>query len=193
MNLIDILKRKMKNECPLVWVIIGVSGSGKTVIGRLFAEKLECDFNEGDRRHPLSNITKMHSHQPLNDDDRTQWLKRMQEDIQRAVDRNLETVVTCSALKVAYRQQLSVSSRVQLVWLDVPKKDLEHRLEYRSDHYMKSEMLNSQLESFEPITAKENVITLDGRLFPAEIVAQLITKATKLYPSLQKPWWERTF
>ena len=85
------------NNCPLVWVIMGVSGSGKTVVGRLFSERLESDFLEGDWRHPRSNIIKMQSQIPLDDDDRHQWLLEIESDIQRAVAKNRETVLTCSA------------------------------------------------------------------------------------------------
>jgi gluconokinase len=128
------------NDCPLAWVVMGVAGSGKTHIGRLLAERLECDFLEGDRRHPLSNIIKMQSQQPLNDADRHQWLLAMEEDIRRAVDRNREVVVSCSALKASYRTQLRSPGRVQLVWLDVPKLELERRLRNRVNHYMKPEI-----------------------------------------------------
>jgi gluconokinase len=69
------------NNYPLAWIMMGVSGSGKTTIGRLFAEKLECDFLEGDRRHPLSNIRKMLSQQPLQDEDRRSWLLNLESDI----------------------------------------------------------------------------------------------------------------
>lgn len=68
------------NDCPLVWIVIGVSGSGKTVVGRLLSERLECDFLEGDRRHPPSNIIKMHSGIPLQDEDRQQWLLELEDD-----------------------------------------------------------------------------------------------------------------
>ena len=92
------------DDYPLVWIIMGVSGSGKTVIGRLLSERLECDFLEGDRRHPPSNIIKMLSQNPLQDEDRRQWLLEIEDDIGRAIDRSRETVITCSALKASYRK-----------------------------------------------------------------------------------------
>ncbi|MEO1506836.1 MAG: gluconokinase, GntK/IdnK-type [Cyanobacteria bacterium J06633_23] len=179
------------SNCPLVWIIMGVSGSGKTVVGRLLSERLESDFLEGDRRHPRSNIIKMQSQIPLEDEDRHQWLLEIEADIQRAVANNRETVLTCSALKVSYRQQLAALGRVQLVWLNVPRPDLERRLLRRSNHYMKPEMLNSQLAAFEPIGPDENVITIDGRLLPAKVVDELLSQATWLYPGLEKSWWQR--
>ena len=178
-------------ECPLIWIIMGVSGSGKTVVGRLLAERLESDFLEGDRRHSQSNILKMSAQQPLNDDDRQQWLLSIESDMLQAIANNRETVITCSALKAAYRKQLASLERVQLVWLDVPKADLQRRLIRRSNHYMKATMLDGQLATFEAISPAENVITVDGRLLPAKIVDELLNQATWLFPELEQPWWQR--
>ena len=179
------------DDYPLVWIIMGVSGSGKTVIGRLLSERLECDFLEGDRRHPPSNIIKMLSQNPLQDEDRRQWLLEIEDDIRRAIDRSRETVITCSALKASYRKQLTSLKRVQLVWLNVPKSELEQRLIKRSNHYMKLEMLHSQIATFEPISLEENIITMDGLLPPIEIVNELLSRATLLFPSMDKEWWQR--
>lgn len=178
-------------NCPLIWIIMGVSGAGKTAVGRLLAERLESDFLEGDRRHPKANILKMSSQQPLKDGDRHQWLLEIKEDMHRAIAKNRETVITCSALKMSYRKQLTSLERVQLVWLDVPKPDLERRLQRRRNHYMKPEMLNSQLAALEPIGPEETVLTADGRLLPAKIVDELLNQATWLYPDLEKAWWQR--
>ncbi len=179
------------NNCPLVWVMMGVAGSGKTVVGRLLSERLESDFLEGDRRHPRSNIIKMLAQQPLQDADRRQWLLEIEDDIHRASDRNRETVITCSALKLSYRRQLSALGRVQLVYLEVPPLELERRLTQRSNHYMQPEMLHSQIAAFEPISSEENVITVDGLLAPAEMVNSLLNQAIQRFPSLKKPWWQR--
>ena len=173
------------NDSPLVWIIIGVSGSGKTVVGRQLSEHLECDFLEGDRRHPLPNIIKMVSQNPLQDEDRYQWLMEIEDDIRRAIERNRETVITCSALKASYRKKLTSLQRVQLVWLIVPKLELERRLIKRSNHYMKPEMLDSQIAIFEPMSLEENVITIDGMLPPIEIVNELLSQAIHLFPSIK--------
>jgi gluconokinase len=177
--------------CPLVWVMMGVAGSGKTVVGRLLSERLESDFLEGDRRHPQTNILKMLSHQPLQDADRRQWLLEIEEDIRRASDRDRETVITCSALKLSYRKQLSALGRVQLVYLEVPSSELERRLTQRQNHYMQLAMLQSQIAAFEPISPEENIITVDGLLPPVEAVNQLLAQATQRFPSLKQPWWQR--
>lgn len=177
------------NESPLIWIVMGVSGSGKTVVGRLLAQKLECDFLEGDRRHPLANIQKMHAQQPLTDPDRRPWLMEIERDIQQAIDRHRETVITCSALKADYRRQLTALGRVQLVWLNVPKLELQRRLKNRPDHFMTAEMLDSQLAAFEAIGVDESLATIDlaTPLTPDEIVSKLAQE----FPSINMPWWQR--
>jgi gluconokinase len=178
-------------NCPLVWIIIGVSGSGKSVAGRLLSEHLDCDFLEGDRRHPLANIKKMISHTPLEDEDRRQWLLNIEADIQRAIVLNSETVITCSGLKYSYRQQFELLDHVQLVWLDVPEEELKRRLANRENHFMQIDLLKSQLEAFEPITSEEHVIIVNGVLKPREIVEEIMGQAEQIFPDLRRSWWQR--
>jgi gluconokinase len=179
------------NNSPLVWIIIGVSGSGKTTVGRLLAEKLECDFLEGDRRHSVANIKKMILKQPLEDKDRRPWFSEIKDDIRRAIIRNREIVISCSALKTTYRKKLTSCGRVQLVWLNVETSILKKRLAERPEHYMKPEMLDSQLATFETPTPEESVITLDGSQLIDIVVSELIKKIIQKYPSLEKYWWDR--
>ncbi len=170
---------------------MGISGSGKTTVGRRLAQKLECDFLEGDRRHPLSNILKMISQQPLQEEDRLPWLLEIEADIQQAIDRNRETVITCSALKASHRKQLVSLGSVQLVWLDVSILLLKKRLGERRNHYMKLEMLDSQIATFEAIGLEEDVMTIDGA-FPIDaVMSELMTKAAQKFPSIKESWWER--
>jgi gluconokinase len=178
-------------KCPIVWIIIGVAGSGKTLIGRMLAAKLECDFLEGDRRHPPENIVKMLAQEPLTDADRTAWLQTMTAEIQRSVDRRCETVLTCSGLKQTYREQLRVSDRVQLVAIDVPESELQRRLECRGEHYMKPEMLRSQLAAFEAIAPSENTIAVDGSVAPEAIVAAILQQGRERFAGFDRSWWER--
>jgi gluconokinase len=178
------------NDYPLVWIIIGVSGSGKTTIGRLLAERLDCDFLEGDRRHPPQNIKKMRSNEPLGDEDRRSWLLKIENDIRRAIEQNQETVITCSALKASYRKQLTSIGRVQLIWINVSKSELERRLSQRKDHYMTIDLLQSQLDTFQVPEETEKIIPVDGSLDKNEIIDQIIN-AAKQFSDLQKPWWQR--
>jgi gluconokinase len=179
------------NEIPLIYIIIGVSGSGKSTVGRRFSQELECDFIEGDRRHDRVNIKKMSSGKPLEDEDRRQWLAAIEADIQWSLDRNREVVITCSALKTEYRNKLTMLGRVQLVWLDVPTLVLEQRLKSRPNHYMKFEMLTSQIAAFESIALEENIIAIDGSGSIDDVMGELMSKATQRFPTLHKFWWER--
>lgn len=180
------------NECVLIWILIGVSGSGKSTIGRRFSQELECDFIEGDRRHAQANIIKMSSGIPLEDEDRRQWLAAIEADIQWALDRNREVVMTCSALKAEYRKQLTSLGKVQLVWIDLPTAILRQRLETREDHFMSAEMLTSQIAAFESIAPEEDIITVDGSSSIDDVMSELISKAIQLFPNLQKPWHKRS-
>lgn len=179
------------HNSPLVWILIGVAGSGKTSIGRLLAEYWDCDYLEGDRRHSALNRAKMAAHKPLNDSDRQQWLADLSADIQWAIQHHREVVLTCSALKAAYRQHLTQFDRVQLVWLQVSAAELQRRLMQRPNHYMTIEMLSSQLATFEAIGSDENVLCVDGDGSPMEVVNQILSQATQRYPILQQPWWQR--
>jgi gluconokinase len=180
------------NKCVLAWILIGVSGSGKSTIGRRFSHKLECDFIEGDRYHTQANIIKMSSGIPLEDEDRRQWLAAIEADLRWSLDRNREVVMTCSALKVEYRKQLTSLGRVQLVLIDVPIAILKQRLETRENHYMSAQMLASQVDTFEVIKPEENIITVDGSCSIDDVTDKLISKAIKLFPDLQKPWYKRS-
>jgi gluconokinase len=178
------------DKYPCIWLIIGVSGSGKSTIGRLLAKWLECDFLEADRLHSPQNITKMISQQPLEDEDRLQWLGAIEDDLRRAIDQNRETVMTCSALKQSYRQQLALE-RVQLVWIDVPTPILMQRLKHRPSHFMSPAMLDSQIKVFQAITPGENILTVNGNQPINDVMQELIDKAVGKFPNLNNPWWER--
>lgn len=77
------------------------------------------------------------------------------------------------------------------MWLNVTKSELQRRLTKRENHYMKPEMLDSQIATFEPVNPEENVITVDGLLSPSEIVNELLNQAKRLFPSMNKEWWQR--
>lgn len=177
---------------PLVWIIIGVSGSGKTTIGRLLSQWLECDFREADRRHSKSNIDKMIAGKALEDNDRTLWLLDIEEDIRQAIDRKLETVITCSALKADYRRKLTSLGHTQLVWIDVPEKVLIKRLKGRSNHFLPSSILSSQLATFEAIFPQEDAVVVNGNQSIDLVMKDLIAKALERYPNLNNCWWERS-
>jgi gluconokinase len=179
------------NQNPQVWIFCGVSGSGKTTIGRLFSQVLECDFFEGDRRHSPENIKKMSGGTPLSAQNRCRWFADIENALRWSVDQRQEVVMTCSALKIEYRQRLVHSGRVQLIYIDVPKLVLEQRLRTRQNHYMSLAMLDSQIAMLKPIQPEENVITIDGSGSIDDVMRELNSKVIERFPSLEKPWWER--
>jgi len=161
-----------KPSPPCVLIFMGVAGSGKTTVARLFAQKTGAVFHEGDDAHPPENIAKMRAGIPLTDDDRAAWLLTLRKIIADALTKNILSVLTCSALKSKYREQLQAGDpRVQFVHLSAPPAVLAARLETRSGHFMSPALLDNQLSIFEPPT---DALTINGEKNPAEIVEELI-------------------
>lgn len=133
----------------MVIVLMGVSGSGKTTVGRGLADELGWKFYDGDDFHPRSNVEKMARGVPLNDEDRAPWLDSLRELIESCLARGEDAVLACSALKRSYRERLLIDARVRLVYLKGDYELLEDRLEGRHGHFMKPEMLDSQLAALE--------------------------------------------
>ena len=151
---------------------MGVAGSGKTTVAKLFAEKTGAVFYEGDDFHPPSNVDKMRQEIPLTDDDRAQWLRQLREMIARALKKSELAAFTCSALKAKYREQLQGGdSRVRFVFLTGPFALIEERLKTRSGHFMPSTLLASQFAILEPPT---DALTFSCEKTPEEIVTELV-------------------
>lgn len=140
-------------------VVMGVSGAGKSTIGRRLADELGWDFEEGDGLHPAVNVAKMAAGEPLTDEDRMPWLARVREWIDAEIADGRHGVITCSALKRAYRDLLR-RPEVLFVYLEVPRAELARRLESRRDHYMPASLLDSQLEALEPPAHDEAALTV---------------------------------
>jgi gluconokinase len=149
---------------PEAIVVMGVSGSGKTTVGRLLAERLERTFVDADDLHPPENVAKMEAGRGLTDADRAPWLARVRDVLDAHRAAGLPLVMACSALKRAYRERLGVHEPgVRFVWLDVPTRELRQRLAERADHFADEALLPSQLGAFEPPTAREATrVTADG-------------------------------
>lgn len=137
------------------FIVMGVSGSGKTEVGRSLAQHLGWDFYDADDFHPADNIAKMAAGVPLNDTDRAPWLASLHELISTSLKKDQPGVLACSALKERYRQQLLADNEdVQLVYLKGSYELLWSRMSARKDHYMKPDMLRSQFETLEePVQA----------------------------------------
>jgi gluconokinase len=132
-----------------VYVIMGVSGCGKSSVGQALAARLGCPFYDGDDFHPPQNVAKMASGTPLTDADRAPWLGRLAALIAETLGQGKTAVLACSALKQQYRDQLTVSERVQFIYLHGEFDLILQRMQARQGHYMKAEMLRSQFATLE--------------------------------------------
>lgn len=155
---------------PLHIVAMGVSGSGKSTVGRAIADRLGWDFAEGDDYHPQANVDKMASGYPLVDEDRWPWLEEL---AQWTADRDAEgrsTVLTCSALRKVYRDILRGGGDTFFVHLTGNKSLLLERMQGR-EHFMAPSMLESQLDTLEGLEAGEAGMVQDVANPPERIAA----------------------
>ena len=142
---------------PAVVVVMGVSGSGKSTVGRRIAERLDLDFLEGDDFHPPENVARMAAGIALNDSDRVGWLNVLAGRLRDALDRDRGLVLSCSALKRAYRDVLRCAAPdLQLVYLEGPFELLAARMAARPGHYMPASLLQSQYAALEPPATDES-------------------------------------
>lgn len=155
----------------MITIVMGVSGSGKTTVGKLLAQSLNWDFSDADDFHPSANIEKMSRGIPLEDADRLPWLLQLQAAIDRWLLENKNVVLACSALKASYREMLCRDQqRMKIVYLKGSFHLLATRLKTRENHYMKADLLLSQLETLEE---PEDAIIIDASQPPELIVGQI--------------------
>ena len=169
----------------MIVVVIGVAGSGKSTIGAMLARAMGCEFLEGDTLHSPANVAKMTGGVPLNDGDRGPWLSAIHARIADAARRGVDLVVACSALKQKYRDVLGkgVAIRgphdadfaswggIEWVYLKGSKDLLRSRLEQRSSHFMKADMLDSQFDALEE---PSDAIVIDVAASPDLIVERIL-------------------
>jgi carbohydrate kinase (thermoresistant glucokinase family) len=158
-----------------ILIVMGVSGSGKTTVARLIADALGVDFLEGDAFHPRANVEKMKSGTPLTDDDRWPWLEAIAAKIDQWRAEGKGGVITCSALKRAYRRILiGERSNVRLVYLKGSHELIHQRMASRRGHFMPVKLLESQFATLEEPGSDERPVVVDVGGTPEEIAAAVI-------------------
>lgn len=146
-----------QGERALGIVVLGVSGCGKTTVGKLLAPPLGAAFLEGDDYHSSANIAKMRAGRPLDDVDRWPWLEKIGVAIAEHMDQGRSVVAACSALRRAYREALAKAARRELIFvhLTIDQAKLAARIQARQQHFMPVSLLESQLATLEPLAPDE--------------------------------------
>jgi gluconokinase len=159
------------------WVIMGVSGVGKSTVGAGLAHAFGVPFLEGDAYHPVANVKKMAAGIPLNDEDRAGWLQALAQEIRIASERGAGLVLSCSALKRRYRDLLrQADPDLHFVHLRGPRDLIRERMTGRPDHYMPPSLLDSQMRDLEPLQDDEHGMALEIVHPPEALVASILDK-----------------
>lgn len=155
----------------MIVIVMGVSGSGKTTVGKLLAASLNWEFRDADDFHPLVNIEKMSRGIALEDADRIPWLRQLQAAIDRWLLANKNVVLACSALKSSYRDLLGKDNQqIKIVYLKGDFQLFAERLKNRNNHYMKADLLSSQFATLEE---PPDAIVIDASHQPEAMVQQI--------------------
>ncbi len=158
---------------------MGVTGSGKTTIGRKLAEEWGCPFYDADDFHSAANKEKMSRGISLTDEDRMPWLEKLKAEIGKWNEKNTLTVLACSALKQKYRDLLSQGNAVQWIYLKGDRETIQKRIESRKGHFAGLDLLESQMTALEE---PKGALQVDVRKDPATIIREIVQslKGTKL-------------
>jgi gluconokinase len=153
----------------MIIIVMGVTGSGKTTVGRLLAERFDLAFYEGDDFHPPENKQKMSAGAPLTDQDRRPWLQQLRAVLQNAAKSSAGAVLACSALKKSYRRHLSAGA-VRFVYLKASPELVRDRLHRRTGHFMPPSLVDSQ---FADLEEPDDALIVDAALDPEKIVDRI--------------------
>ena len=160
---------------PVVLVLMGVSGCGKTTVAEIIAQRLRWPFEEGDALHPPANVAKMHAGHPLDDADRAPWLARVADWVDARLDAGESGVITCSALKRKYRELIARRGRdIEFVYLHGSRELIASRLAGRQGHFMPSSLLDTQFATLEEPGPDEPAIRVEIGDAPEVIAAEII-------------------
>ncbi len=164
----------MRQEQSKAIILMGVTGCGKTTVGRALSKRLDWPFFDGDDFHPTENVKKMAAGIPLTDDDRYPWLVELNKLIAENLAENRSIILACSALKTWYRELLTKGNPgVVFVYLQGDFELIFKRLQSRGSHYMKAGMLESQ---FAILEEPQDALTVRVDKIPEEIADDLISK-----------------
>ncbi|WP_143821191.1 gluconokinase [Motiliproteus sp. MSK22-1] len=142
-------------------IVMGVSGCGKSTVGKMLAEVMGIEFLEGDAFHPQDNISRMTAGVPLTDSDRSPWLRQLSAMVSERQGQQRDFVLACSALKKSYRQQLARGAEELIfVYLKGSRTEIYKRMAEREDHFMALSLADSQFEALEEPDQDENSITV---------------------------------
>jgi gluconokinase len=154
----------------MIIIVMGVSGSGKTTIGRLLAHDLGWDFYDADDFHSPDNIAKMSRGLALDDEDRQPWIQSLRVLILDCLKSGKQAVIACSALKETYRTSLRVDNNVQFVYLKGSFEQIKGRLTNRQNHFMSGDLLADQFTTLEE---PHDILEVDISLPPEKIVKEI--------------------
>ena len=157
----------------MIVIVFGVSGAGKTTVGKLLAQELGWRFYEADDFHSPANIDKMRRGIPLTDEDRWPWVENLRELIKRSLEAGVNAVLACSALKGAYRERLRVSEEVKFVFLRGDYGLIAKQLRHRRGHFMNPELLRSQFADLEEPKPDEDALTIELGRTREELVEKI--------------------
>ncbi len=170
-----------RKRTRVIVIIMGVSGCGKTTVGRQLAVHLGWEFLDADDFHPPANIAKMRVGTPLSDADRVSWLALMRREVVERIAQGRSVVLACSALREAYRRELfHPGEPVRLVYLRGDFATIQQRLLQRTGHYMPATLLGSQFDTLEEPT---EAIVVPVELSPADAVLEIERALNRVYSS----------
>ena len=164
----------MADGAAVIIIIAGIAGSGKTTVGKLLADRLGCEFEDGDLLHPAANVAKMHAGTPLTDADRWPWLHIIQGWIDQRISAGQTAVLACSALHRRYRDALLAGRPdVRMVFLQIGREVAAARLARRHGHFFPAQLLDSQLRALEPPGPDERVLVIDANQQADDMAAEI--------------------
>ena len=157
----------------MFYIVMGVSGSGKSTVGKLLSDRLYCQFYDADDFHPSSNIRKMNQGKPLTDSDRLPWLLELQKLITDTLDAEKTAVLACSALKENYRKIMAGNCSTKVIWIYLygDYETIQNRLKERRNHFLDARLLCSQFETLEE---PKNALVVEVSQNPQEIVERIM-------------------